>query len=194
MSIPHNDNLNWAIYNSNPDWHKSSTGPAPENLNDGEFKVRRAVGELFAQGVKQPVVRGVQFIRDTLRLVLKVPVRAIWTPIVLEKNWKERQRSLINAKLTGYSFVQLVSVPAKFLVAIAAILTSAISQKKAQWLLDKSDGFTAHLDGRASQLEALKEEGIKNAPTRIEYEQYKAWLYQIDPKLCRKPVEAEVKA
>lgn len=194
MSIPHNDNLKWAVYASTPDWHKSSTETAPENLTEVEFKVQRAVNELFAQGLKQPVVRGIQFIRDTLRLVLKVPFRATLTPIWLEKNWKERQRSLINAKLTGYAFVQLLSVPAKFLVAIAAILTSAISQKNAQWLLDQSDSYTAHLDGRASQLEALKEEGIKNAPTRIEYKQYKTWLYQIDPKLCRKPVEAAVKA
>lgn len=194
MSIPHHDNLNWDIYKSNPDWHKSSSGAVPEKLNNSEFKVRRAVDEVFVQGVKQPVVRGVQFIRDALRLVLKVPVRATWTPIVLEKNWKERQRSLINAKLTGYSFVQLVSVPAKFFVAIAAIMTSAISQKGAQSLLDRSDRYTAHLDGRASQLEALKEEGVKKAATRIEYEQYKAWLYQIDSKLCRKPVEVLVHA
>jgi hypothetical protein len=122
--------------------------------------------------------------------VLKVPIRAIMTPIVLPKNWKERERSKINAKLTGYSFVQLLLVPVKFLVAIAAISASAISCKRAeQWLLDKSEGwttYTTHLDGRASQLEALKEEGIKKSNTREEYAQYREWLYNIDSKLCRK--------
>lgn len=187
MSIPYNDNLQWNVYQTNPDWDKQLPVPAPAALDHRRrVQLKRALTELASQTFKQPIVRGVQFIRDTARLVLKVPIRAIKTPIVLSKNWKERERCKINANLTGYSFVHLVSVPAKFLVALAAILTSAISSKGGQWLLDKSDSYTARLDGRASQLEALKEMGIKNANDRNEFNQYKDWLYKIDPKLCRK--------
>ena len=192
MSIPFNDNLQWSVYQENPTWHKSQSEPAPARaeaikaLRGCESQMRRAVNEVFIQTFQQSFIRSFQCIRDTARLVLKVPVRAIWTPIVLPKNWKMCERSKINAKLTGYSFVQLVSVPAKFLVALAAIATSAISSKKAQWLLDKSEDWTSHLDGRASQLEALKEVGTVNASNRGEYKLYKVWLYSIDSKLCRR--------
>lgn len=186
MSIPFNDNLLWKAYCSNPDWHKSQLTSSPTLSIDGETQVRRAVDELFAQAVKQPIVRGVQFIRDAARLVLKVPIRSVWTPIVLEKNWKQLERAKINTKLTGYALVQLVSVPAKLLVALAALITSTVSQNKAKWLLDKSEHWTTCFDGRASQLEALKEEGGKNALSREEYNKYRDWLYSIDTKLCRK--------
>ncbi len=183
MSIPYSDLITYEKFTA------GSHGPAvvPTAPSDQQSQVRRAASEVFRQGTHQPVMRSIQFIRDSLRLVLKVPVRSlILTPIFQKKNWAERQRSLINAKLTGYAFVQLVSVPAKFLVAIAAIVTSAVSQKKAQWLLDKSDSYTNFLDGRTSQLEALKEEGAKKATTRREFEDYRTWLYGIDAKLCRK--------
>jgi hypothetical protein len=184
MSIPFNDNLSWEKYTTNPNWHKClSQDSELASVN----QTRRAVNDLANQVFKQIFARGFQFVRDLARLVLKVPVRAlIITPIFLSKNWKERQRAAINAKLTAYSFVQLLSVAPKFMVAIAAILTSAISNKKAKWLLDKSENWTAHLDGRASQLEALKEVGRVNAPDRKTYDAYKQWVYDIDPKLCRK--------
>ncbi len=184
MSIPFNDNLCWDTYHSNPHWHKSMSASAPSI--DRENQMKRAVNEVFVQTFKQPLVRSVQFIRDAARLVLKVPIRSIWTPIVLPKNWKQLERAKINTKLTAYSFVQLVSVPAKFLVALAALATSAISWRGAQWLLDKSVRWTLHLDGRASQLEALKEVGGSNASNRHQYNLYKDWLYTINPKLCRK--------
>ena len=167
---------------TNPNWHKTVQKPALKNEN----QAKRAAGELFSHATKQPIVRFVQLIRDTARLVLKVPFRAIATPIFLKKNWEERQRALVNAKLTGYAFVQLASVPAKFMVALIALATSALSQKGANWLLDQSEGWTAHLDGRTSQLEALKEEGAKKAKDRNEFDAYRTWLYSIDPKLCRK--------
>ncbi len=187
MSIPYNDNLKWAIYNTNPDWHKSLE-QEQEILNDQKNSTS-AVSELFTQTFKQSYERGFQFIRDLARLGLKVPIRAIKTPIVFPKNWKERERCKINAKLTGYSCVHLLSVPVKFLVAIAAILTSAVSHKGGQWLLDKSARWTIYLDGRASQLEALKEEGIKNANSPEMFNQYKNWLYEINAKNCRKLVQ-----
>jgi hypothetical protein len=182
MSIPYNDHLAWSSFRADPNWYKSQPAPSV----DRQDQVKHAVNELYAQTINQPVSRGVQFIRDAARLVLKVPIRSVLTPIFLKKNWKERERAKINAKLTGYSFVQLVSVPAKFVVALTALATSKFSQDRAKWLLDKSEDWTAHLDGRASQLEALKEEGRIHAKNRGEFNNYKKWLYSIDPKICRK--------
>lgn len=179
MSIPFNDNLIWDTYQSNPDWHKDQPDPAPTSLIDRENQIRLTVNEVF----RQTISRGVQFIRDAARLVLKVPIRAILTPIVLPKNWKERERAKINAKLTGYSLAQLVSVPVKFIVALTALVTSS---ERVRSLFDKCENFTTHLDGRAAQLEALKEVGRVNASTQDEYNLYKIWLYSIDSKVCRK--------
>lgn len=183
MAIPFNDNLLWNIYETNPDWHKEQPATASAIR---ENPVNRAAKEVFTQVFKQSVARSFQFVRDAARLVLKVPFRSIWTPIILSKNWSELERSKINAKLTGYSFVHMVLVPVKFLVALAAIATAAVSFKKAEWLLDTSESWTSHLDGRASQLEALKEQGAKLAPTKENYNSYKDWLYGIDAELCRK--------
>ncbi len=182
MSISFNSHLSWNSYLETPDWHKAAT---EELLSDQQSEVGFAVDTLFVQTPKQLALRSVQFIRDTARLVLKVPIRSIWTPIVLEKNWKQRERAKINAKLVGYSFIQLLSVPVKFLVALVALAASAVSLNQAKLLLDTSKGWTAYLDGRASQLEALKEVGRKSAQSPVEYYAYKSWLYTIDPKLCR---------
>lgn len=122
--------------------------------------------------------------------MLKVPIRSVWTPIILSKNWRELERTKINIKLTGYSLVQLISVAFKAVIALVALVVSIVFSKDgANWLLNKSEGWTAHLDGRAAQLEALKEVGAKNAPDRNQYDAYKQWLYAIDPKLCRKPIK-----
>lgn len=185
MSIPYNENLCWENYQKYPKGLQELY-PSNENRDDeSSNEAARALSEIFGQTFQQPFVRGVQCIRDAARLVLKVPVRSLWTPIVLPKNWKQRERATINMKLAGYSLVQLASVPVKWGVALAALATSAISFQKAKFLLDCSEGWTAHLDGRASQLEALKEQGRKKAPNRSEYEAYKVWLYKIDPVLCR---------
>src|SRR5688572_30257067 len=148
MSIPYNDNLKLSVYQSNPEWHLHLEESAVKNEGQGQ----RAADELLENATKQPFFRTIQFIRDTARLILKVPVRAVWTPIILEKNWAERERATVNAKLTGYAIVQLASVPPKFLVALVAIVTSVGSQEKAKWLLDTSEAWTKHLDGRTSQL------------------------------------------
>jgi hypothetical protein len=181
MSIPYNDCLRLDQYYSNPNWY--------EDLQDSsrkeESQSERAIDELFANALKQPIVRTIQLIRDTLRLVLKVPIRALATPIFLEENWQERERAKVNAKLTGYAFVQLLSVPVKFLCALIALGISTFSSEKAEWLLDTSEEWTAYIDGRTSQLEALKEEGAKKCQSREEFDAYRDWLYGIDPKLCR---------
>jgi hypothetical protein len=188
MSISYSPDLSWHCFH---DGYQSIGGTAKkEPITGDESQARRAGVEVLTQTTTAPLARGEQYIRDVLRLVLKVWIRSIWTPVVLPKHWKQRERAKINVKLACYSFAQLGSVPVKFLVALAALATSAISADKAKLLLDKSEGWTTYLDGRASQLEALKEEGLgrrypEGAPrTRKEYEDYKEWLYKIDPRIC----------
>lgn len=185
MAIAYNDNLQWSTYTSNSNWHETPF-EATDSLDSGSV-AKRAAAEVLTQTFRQSVVRGIQFIRDGARLVLKVPIRSVWTPIILPKNWRELERTKINVKLTGCSLVNLISVPVKSVTALAALVVSVVSKNEANWLLNKSEGWTAHLDGRASRLEALKEVGAKRAPDREEYGAYKQWLYAIDPKLCRKP-------
>jgi len=185
MSIPYNSALQWGNFLL-PTENYVEEREANSDVNGNEKSpTERAVNELLVQAPNESYRRGVQFIRDVARLVLKVPVRSAWTPIVLPKNWRQRERAKVNAKLTAYSFVQLISISAKFFVALTALAVSAISFKKAQYLLDKSENVTAHLDGRASQLEALKEEGRTNAKNKDEFNEYKSWLYNFDPKTCR---------
>jgi hypothetical protein len=172
MSIPYNINLSWKNYIDNPNWDSpnwdSPNWALAETVASETCPAKRAINELFVKTFRQFFVRGEQFIRDTIRLVVKVPFRSLCTPIFLPKNWKERQRASINVKLAGYSFVQLLFVPVKFAVALVALVSSGISHKTANELLNKSDDWTADLDGRASQLEALKEEGRVNAKDKEE--------------------------
>ncbi|MBA3957735.1 MAG: hypothetical protein H0X51_04985 [Parachlamydiaceae bacterium] len=179
MSIPYNDNLTWANYTKNPAWGQTKE-PVPGTTPSFGF----------GNVLKEPCVSTVQFVRDALRLVLKVPCRAAYKPICMSKNWRELDRAKINVKLTGYSLAQLVSLPIHFLVTIVALVTFPFSREKSNWLLDISEGLKAHLDGRASQLEALKEQGAKTAKTRNDYEQYRIWLYNIPAPLCRRTKES----
>jgi hypothetical protein len=186
MAIPFNDNLKWENYNSTPDWDKKPLTSEPVVTSiDSNKQVKATLNELFEQTLKQPPIRGVQFIRDGARLVLKVPIRSICTPIVLSKNWKQRERAKINAKLTGYSLIQLISIPIKLIEALIFLITLVFSRKKANGLLNKSKYWTANIDGRTSQLEALKTMGKKNTSNKKNYKEYKDWLYNIDPILCR---------
>lgn len=178
MSIPYNHNLSLRVYESNPGWYM--------NLDASTCPEKSIVQELLASTVRQPIKRSVQFLRDVARLALKVPLRAIATPIILQRNWQERERAKINAKLTGYAFLQLLFVPVKFVVALIALAVSGFSQETAQHLLNRSESVILYLDGRASQLEALKEEGAKKAASFDAYAKYRNWLYEINPKLCLK--------
>ena len=182
MSIPYNTHLQWATYQSTPDWHKQVKNAPPKH---SESAAKRAASEIFTLIFKESIVRSIQCLRDSARLVLKVPVRSIWTPIILPKNWRERERAAINVKLTGCSLVQLLSLSAKSLMALTALALSIISENKAHACLDKSQNCTQNMDGNASRLEALKEQGAKRAPSQIEYNEYKKWLYAIDARLCR---------
>lgn len=185
MSIPFHPSLNWVNFTAHPYNAKLVwEPPAPAAARTAQ---RAAVNDLATQIFKQIIVRGVQFIRDGLRLVLKVPVRALLHAIWRQDNWKERERAKINVKLTGYALAQFVFILPKTLVALGALVTSAASQEKAQWLLSKSADWTAHYDGRASQLEALKEVGRNNADSKEQFIAYKTWLYNFDAKLCRMP-------
>lgn len=206
MSIPYSDKIKWDAY-QNDQFIDNRGNAVPVGSKQDLFN--RAVKEVFVCSISQLKTRSVQFVRDALRLVLKVPIRAVKTPFIFKKYWKQCENAKINAKLTGYSFVHLLYVPVKFAVALAALATLSVSAAKAQWLLDKCDEGSAYLDGRASQLEALKEEGLKNATMkqpildkdskpetpeeevlryddeRALYNSYKQWLYRIDPRMCR---------
>jgi hypothetical protein len=180
MAIPYNPLLSVEVYKTGQNPFENEPVASTNEVN----QVKRAISDIFDQTVKQPVIRGVQFVRDAARLVFKVPVRAIVKPIFQEKNWQELERAKVNAKLTGYSFVQFVSVPAKFAVAFAALTMSAFSAQRAKKMLDYSEGWKLHLDGRAAQLEALKEQGAKKITDKVEFEKYRIWLYNLDPKKC----------
>lgn len=179
MSIPYNEGISIEVFRGHATYQALYTFP---NGNP----VKRAAIEAITNLFKEPVVRGVQLLRDTARLVLKVPIRAVVKPIFLEKNWRELERAKVNVKLTGYAFIQLVSVPAKFAVALTALAISVFSHEKAEGLLNMSRKWTIYLDGRASQLEALKEEGAKKSIDREEFEDYRNWLYHIQPLNCIK--------
>lgn len=185
MAIPFNDNLKWEGYKNNPNWHANLPKPATAPIED---LTKRAANAAFGQPFKQTYDRGIQFVKDTARLVLKDTIRSVWTPVILPKNWKQRERVKVNAKLAGYAFVQLAFVPVKFFVALTALAMSGRFFERAQAMLDKCDSWTAHLDGRASQLEALKGVAKDKNITRDEYELYKLWLYTIPAELCRKPI------
>lgn len=173
MAIPYNNHLSYNNFIYNNEWYKD-----PQNLKPVPQKANPLfIPELFR--------RSIQFIRDAARLVLKVPVRAVWTPIILKKNWRERERALINVKLTGYSFVHLVSVPIKLVATIASLAVMIFNINAFNSINVYRHSWTAFLDGRASQLEALKEVGLKKTKTDKEYETYKQWVYSIHPALCR---------
>lgn len=182
MSIPYHDYLSLNTYRSNPCWYKSLTA---QESNNNTSPAKQAVTEVLTTAFKEPIVRGVQLIRDMARLIFKVPIRAIRTPVILEKNWRERERAGVNAKLAGYAIIQLFSLPGKFIVALAALAASSLSENHTKSLLGLNKKWTAYFDGRASQLEALKEEGAKQAQDKKEFNEYKAWLYGIDPQFCR---------
>ena len=192
MAIPYSLDLTYECYKEsliprydhecNDDWRVDSDFSLEQETTS---VASRALNDLAVQIFQQPFVRGVQFIRDSLRLVLKVPFRAfIIKPIFFEKNWQEWERTKVNVKLTGYAFVQLLAVPVKLIVALVAMITLPFSEEKAKWLLDTSRELTACLDGETSRLEALKEEGAKKISEYSEFKQYKRWLYDIDPRKC----------
>lgn len=184
MSIPYNEILSIKNYRSDATYAcLNDLPPTEQNLED---PATRAKGMLYSLTFKGPA-RSVQFVRDALRLILKVPVRSfILKPIFFEKNWQERERATVNLKLVGYSFIQLVAMPVKFVVALVALGIAKRNPEKAQEMLNECDIWTRHHDGRASQLEALKEEGAKSANDRAEFEAYRNWLYGIRPEFCRK--------
>lgn len=184
MAIPFNPQLAWESYLQ----LKESSLDAPEVvLSSIEWTVEHdeVMKFLFVQTVKEPVVRTVQFVRDLARLVLKVPYRSVKTPVWLKKNWKERRRAEMNVQLVGCAFVQMFSTLPKIPVAMTAVVLLPVSKRKAKWVRDQSEKWTAYFDGCAAQFEALKSVGRVYAKTPEEYKEYKQWLYKITPKACR---------
>jgi hypothetical protein len=186
MSIPYSDNIRWNSYTNTPNWYTKVPVPTQNMMPENKNSVQQIVHKIFIDTFKELYTRGVQCLRDSARLILKEPIRSVWTPIILSKNWKQRERVVVNAQLVGCSFVQLVYVPTKALMAIAALATLTVSREKALQLLDISESWSANLDGCASRLEALKTEGRGNAQNQEAYHEYKEWLFKIDAKLCRK--------
>lgn len=188
MSIPYSTNLSWNNFNTHPNWFVAQKDQAIEKESEltKESQAKRALSDISNQVFKQPIKRGIQFLRDAARLILKTPIRCIYRPIVEKCLWRQVERTAINGKLAFYSFVQLASVPFKFLVALIALSISPFSGRKAKWLQDKSEDWTQNIDGRMSKLEALKEEGLENSTTHTEFLAYKKWIQQINPHLCRK--------
>jgi hypothetical protein len=165
MAIPYNSDISIENYRSGYIPTASERTPS--------FKTESAIRQIF--------IRGEQCIRDAARMVLKEPIRCVWTPIVLPKNWKRREHLKINAQLAAISFTQLVAVSVKPVV----VLIDYVFQKS---ISEKIESCTTYLDGRAAQLEALKEEGCSKANTWEEYQNYQKWLFQIDPALCLETV------
>ena len=191
MSIPYNDKLSWQSYVNHPNWHLEQKDQQSVSTVSENTLLKCSVIEVLSHMTSEPIWRSVQFVRDAARLILKVPARSLYTPVFLEKNWRERERAKVNIKLTAYSFVQLISVPVKFAIALSALTAKVLSvaiprlKQVAQTLLESNKSWTAFLDGRASQLEALKEVGRKGAKNKEEFMNYRQWLYSIEPALCR---------
>lgn len=184
MSIPYSENLSWSNFNDDRYWYLTLADQSAENKQ--EYQGKRAMDDICDQVVNQLANRAEQFLRDAARLIIKTPFRCIYKPIVEKCIWRQYERTGINGKLALYSFVQLISVPAKFMVALTAISISSLSERTAKWLLDKSENWTKHIDGRGSKLEALKEEGLKNAQSKKAFYAYKRWIEQISSQLCLK--------
>lgn len=188
MSVPYvSEVIGWNAYLSEVENGFSTNEifvkeAAFESTKEGQAK--RAVTDVFHQAIYESLKRSVLFVRHGLRTVLKTPIRLI-KATGKETLWWQKERASINAKLALYSFVQMISVPAKFLVALAALAISPFSGRNAEWLQDWSESWTENIDGRMSKLEALKEEGIVNAKTKDEYNAYKKWVQGKNALLCR---------
>jgi hypothetical protein len=177
MAIPYNPQIGFISF--------CSSAPIDDPVPHKRIKnVSGYAKEAIAQIFKDSIVRTIQCVRDTARLCLKVPIRALYTPIFLSKNWRERERTKINCQLAAYSAFHLVCVPAKTVLALAALVSAVFSKREAHYFLKKSRSLTTYLDGGAARLEALKEEGAKKAPSQRDYHEYKLWLYNIPRDRC----------
>lgn len=78
------------------------------------------------------------------------------TPVVYQKNWRQRERAKVNVQMVGFSAKKVFLIPFRFLVALTALGISSVSFQKAKDLLDRNDELAVTLQGRAAQAEALK--------------------------------------
>lgn len=196
MSIPYNHYaISWDNYELSSGFsamfraiNRESNFTSERTLRKDSYHLsthlNKVVSIIFIETIRDLVLRTVQFIRDSARVVLKVPIRVITTPSIVTHNWKERERTIINMKLPLYSFAQVLLVGVKFATALLSIPISVLSPKYGRSLLNQCQEQVLTLDGRAAQLEALKEEGRVHAKNPQEFANYKAWLYQFDPKEC----------
>ena len=139
MATPYADNLKWAVYQTNPNWHLNMAKFIPKPI---KRPAEQAVYEVFIQTFKEPIVQGVQFVRDLARLVIKVPIR-----LIRSRDWQVCENAAINAKLAGYSFVRFAFVPVKLILAISAIFASSVAKSSGRFILDTSAHASTMLNG-----------------------------------------------
>lgn len=173
MSVPYPDTYSWGNYKKPPEMVTVEKTSPVQVVKAGSVDL--VIQDVSKQIFKELPARGEQFVRDAARLVLKTPVRCIYRPILERCIWRQRERAVINGKMTIYSFVQLASIPGKLLAFLLA-LTPPFSGKKIALIQDLSASWTQDIDERRSKLEALKEEGLKHATEEAEFLAYETWI------------------
>lgn len=191
MAVPYSAELSWNNYLANPNWYttQQASTVVDQMVVTSGAQAKRALWEIVELVFKQTLKRGLQLLQDSVRLFIKTPARWFYRPFIEKCCWVQYEKTKVNAKLTSYSFVQLASVAPKFIVALAALVVTPLSGKKAKWLQDKSEEWTKNIDGRRSKLEAIKEEGLDNTSKARNYEEfikYKEWIRNIPSQLCLK--------
>jgi len=188
MSVPYSDTYRWGNFKKAPEGVKVEKHSPVKVLkaSSADLVIQNMATQIF----KEFPARCEQFVRDAARLLLKTPVRCIYRPIVEGCIWRQRERTIINGKLTFYSFVQLASIPGNFLAFLMAFGTPPFAWEKEELLQDLDASWTQDIDERRAKLEALKEEGLKHAAEETEFLAYENWIRKID--VLPKPLEGLV--
>ena len=178
MSVPYSDAYSWGNFKKPPEVVKVEKNSPGNVLKASPADL--AIQDIATQIFKELPARCEQFVRDAARLILKTPVRCIYRPIVEGCIWRQRERAIINGKLTFYSLVQLGSIPGNFLASLIAFVSPPYAWEKVVLVQDLNASWTQDIDERRAKLEALKEEGLKHATEEAEFLAYESWIRQID--------------
>jgi hypothetical protein len=174
MAVAYPDIFRWNNFKQSPETRVIKTDE-PKKVSSSDRSIREMSNLVF----KEARVRGEQFVRDAARLMIKTPPRFVYRSIVEKCLWKQRERAIVNGKMTLYSFVQFGSLPVKFVLEL--VVWSLPSWKKNEELQNASIHWTQDIDVRRAKLEALKEEGLKHATQEPEYLAYEQWIRQLTP-------------
>lgn len=178
MSVPYSDSYSWGNFKKTSEAVKVEKNPLANVSKASPADL--AIQDVAVQIFKEFPARCEQFVRDAARLIIKTPIRCIYRPIVEGCIWRQRERAIINGKLTFYSFVQLGSIPGKFLASLIAFLNPPFAWKKVELVQDLHANLNQDIDERRAKLEALKEEGLKHAGEEAEFLAYESWIRQIE--------------